>query len=119
MAETTPPCAVCRGAKEEHGPGKTQHVYTTESGQLMTQRQQEQMTRGMTQVQPQVIRLPGAQTNEAQAVGRLVEVLLEKQILSTPEALYIAGMGSKPEVTPPASGYRDPAQQVLPGAARW
>lgn len=113
------PCAVCRGAKEEHGPGKTQHVYTTDPGQLMTSRQQEQQMRQLQQQQPMAIRLPGAQTNEAQAVGRLVEVLLEKQILSTPEALYIAGMGPKPEVLPPTSGYRDPAQPVLPGARSW
>ena len=86
-------CAACGGKKEEHGEGKTQHVYTETPGQLMTHDQQK---KAQSQApQPMAIRLPVA--NDQNNYGRLVEVLLEKNLISPQEALYIAGMAPKPQ----------------------
>lgn len=106
MAETTTaPCGICKGKKSEHGPGKTQHVYSPE-GQLKTHKQEE--AEQQRQAGPQLIRLPGAQTNEAGAIGRLCEVLMDNGLMSQEQALYVAGMGTKPEKM---SGFQDPARR--------
>lgn len=104
-----PICTACSGKKSEHfdGEGKpiTRHMFTEREGELQTreaaEKNQQQQLSG-----PSVIRLPGAQTNEAGAIGRLCEVLLENNMMSTAQALYVAGMGSKPEAS---SGFADPA----------
>jgi hypothetical protein len=57
---------------------------------------------------PQVVRLPALNGTDQAAIGRLIEVLLEKNTLSTPEALYILGVGSKPEPPAPRKFF-DPA----------
>ena len=102
-------CQVCGGAPEEHSPGKTQHAFTEVGGQLLTHEQVAEAKRRREQA-PQVIRLPGAQTNEATAVARLVEVLLEKRIMTTDEALYVAGMAGKPHSA--EAHYRDPNREM-------
>lgn len=103
-------CSACGGAREEHGPGLTQHVFTLRDGELKSHDQVERESRQSSQG-PVAIRLPGAQTNEAGAIGRLVEVLRDKGLLSDAEALYVAGMGSKPEKKPQ---FRDPALFDVP-----
>jgi hypothetical protein len=52
--------------------------------------------------------LPALNGTDQAAIGRLIEVLLEKNTLSTPEALYILGVGSKPEPPAPRKFF-DPA----------
>jgi hypothetical protein len=92
------PCGVCGGAFTEHfddkGKPTTQHVYTGEGGQLVSQAQHQKQ-----QAKPpatQVFQLPKTAGVDAQAFGRLCEVLLEKTFLTAEEGLYIAGMGPKP-----------------------
>jgi hypothetical protein len=96
------PCTICGGSKAEHE--NSIHAYSEKWGDLATPEQRRQ-----GQQQPMMVKLPGAQTNEAGAIGRLVEVLLEKGLLNTGEALYVAGMGEKPAAQ---SGYQDPATVV-------
>jgi hypothetical protein len=111
MSDTTPkpPCAVCRGGYKEHfdGDGKkiTAHAYTEQPGDLRPQPK--------PQPAQNPIRLVGAQTNEAGAIGRLCEVLLQNGLIDTPEALYVAGMGTKPEPESP-SQWSDPNAFFLP-----
>jgi hypothetical protein len=95
--------------KASIGPGKgIIHAYTQLEGDLSTpqQKQQAQRSQLVPQVQPGMMLAAG--TNPL-SLGRLIEVLLEKSILDAPEALYIAGYGSKPS---PASGYLDPAKMT-------
>lgn len=104
-------CTLCEGKRREHydaeGKPITRHVFTTAEGQLHTH---EELRKEQQKAQQQVIRLPGAQTNEAGAIGRLCEVLMENNLITASQALYVAGMGPKPD-TP--SGFRDPG---LPSA---
>lgn len=108
-----PPCAVCRGAYSEHfdGDGKkiTQHSYTEKEGDLVTheeaaKRSQPRQQQGM-QVSPTMLAMQ-AGTNPL-AMGRLIEVLLDKGVLTNEDALYVAGFSpTKPNR---ASGYADPS----------
>jgi hypothetical protein len=113
MSDATPaaPCTICKGSKAEHfdnhGQPTRQHAYTTKDGDLVTN--QEMAKRN----QPQGQRTP---FNPAMLMGgnpmtaaRLTEVLLEKGVLTTDDALYIAMMGPKPT---PKSGFMDPATVV-------
>lgn len=86
MAATKTPCTICGGSIEEHQGSR--HAYTTTPGDLKVPE---------TPKPNQSPRLNGAQTNEAQAIGRLLEILAQKNILSLQEAIYVAGMGPKPE----------------------
>lgn len=99
-------CTACGGKKEDHfnsdGKPITRHMFTEQEGELQTREAVEKKL----QTGPQLIKLPGAQTNEAGAIGRLCEVLLENGQMSTPQALYVAGMGPKPEAP---SGFADPS----------
>lgn len=103
-------CSICRGTKREHidveGNQITQHMFTTIEGDLMTpaehaKRQSSQPPR--VGISPNVLQYMG---NAGVSIGRLVEVLLEKQVITPEEALYIAGMAPKPTAK---SGYKDPA----------
>lgn len=102
------PCTTCRGAYSEHfdleGRQLTQHPYTSEGHNLTTKREREKERQA--QQQPQLrMTLPSAGSDSA-TIGRLVEVLIDKGVLTVEDGLYIAGMGKK-QSTP--SGYRDPA----------
>jgi hypothetical protein len=97
------PCKLCGGKFDEHGPGLTQHVYTQREGEMKTF---EQEAREKQAAQRPVMVLPPS-TNSTQ-VERLVQVLLTRGLILTDDALYIAGMGPKPEQQ--SSGYIDPAQ---------
>jgi hypothetical protein len=103
--EVEPKCAVCHGRKSEHfddeGRPKTQHAFTELEGDLVTHQQNAKRQ----PKSPTVIQLPGGTQNEGGAINRLIETLLNKGALTTDEALYVCGIGPKPE---PPSGYRDP-----------
>lgn len=95
-------CGVCGGSKQQHDRPDVKHAFRAD-GQLQSK---EQAAKEAAQSTPRVVRLPGAQTNEAMAVGRLVEVLIEKGVLTHADALYVAGMGQKPAEQYP--GYLGP-----------
>lgn len=115
------PCEVCGGTKAEHygDDGKTprtQHAYTTTPGEMITHAEREKQ-----QQQPQPFQVGGVPlstmvNSQPNSVGRLTEVLLDAGVIRPQDALYIAGMGSKPN---PPSGFVDPAKhlftQVKPG----
>lgn len=107
-------CAVCRGKKSEHfdvrGFPITQHAFTELEGDLVTHKEREKQN--TPPAQPQLIRLPGGTANEGGAINRLIEILLNKGTLSTDEALYVCGIGPKPEQP---SGFRDPVPPVSSG----
>jgi len=73
-------CVICGGSREEHA-GR-QHAFTLQEGDLRTPKAEP--------ARPQVVRLGGAATNEAQAMNRMIEVLLSKGAISAGEALYVA-----------------------------
>lgn len=91
-------CAVCGGKWSEHQRADIRHMFTKNPGELITPEEAAKKQRPTQQVVfPRSV--PG---NDVQLLNRLVEVLMEKGIISTPEGLYIAGIGQKP------SGFRDP-----------
>lgn len=109
MNENKGPCGVCKGAYDEHfnseGKPKTQHAYVAEGGSLMTQKEAAE-ARGP---QKPAMMNPGLayMGNAGMSVARLTELLLEKNLLSPEEGLYIAGFGPKPVLETPK--FRDPS----------
>jgi hypothetical protein len=102
-------CKVCGGRKSEHFDDKgfpvTRHAFTELEGDLVTHREASKRSSGGRE-QPMMIRLPGATQNEGGAINKLLEIMIDRGTLTTAEALYICGIGPKPEQ---ASGYQDPA----------
>lgn len=105
MSDTTPkpPCAVCGGEYSTHfvdGKQITQHMYTENPGELVTQQEKakEKMMTGQmarpAQVNPAMMMASGS---NPVSFGRLVEVLMEKGVIEPGEALYIGMMGVKPQ----------------------
>lgn len=96
-------CTVCGGSKAEHydekGNKKTIHEYTEKQGDLHPESPKAPVS------PPRQMQLH--MQNTSVEVSRLVEVLMDKGLLTIPEVLYIAGVGPKPALP---SGYRDPAQ---------
>lgn len=92
------PCGICGGLPPEHEREDCAHVWVPEGGELLSKAEAAKRTK---QPQSYVVRPPLA--GDTGVVNRLVEVLLDKGILSTGEGLYIAGVGRKPPQ------YRDPA----------
>jgi hypothetical protein len=87
-------CAACGGKSEDHGPGKSQHVFTTKPGELKTH---EQAAKEQSRSPAGVIRLtPPASSPGAPAalhptmMDRLLEVLMSRDLLTRDEALYVA-----------------------------
>lgn len=103
-----PKCTVCGGEKKDHfdaeGKAITRHVYTVIEGALETQAQRQQRLQPH-QVMPPLAAIGG----NPMSLGRLVELLLERGVIDTPDALYVAGYGSKPEKPLQTSGYMDPS----------
>ena len=103
-------CTVCSGSKEEHfdaeGKQITIHAYTELEGDLVTQEQDKKrrQQKGTLAGVP-ISTMVNAQPN---SVGRLVEVLIDAGAIRTEDALYIAGMGSKPNS--PRAEFTDPAK---------
>ena len=108
MSDTTPkpPCGVCKGAYKEHfddaGKPITQHAYTPNSGDLVTHQEMAKRHQPQQRVpfNPQML----TQASGPQ-LGRLVELLIERNLLGVEDGLYIAMMGPKPAAP---SGFRDP-----------
>lgn len=101
-------CRVCGGTRSEHfdaeGKPKTQHVFTEQEGQLMSHAEAAKMNRP---AQPAAFMVPGKfNGTDASAIQRLLELMLERGALTQEDALYIVGVGPKPEKK---SGYIDPA----------
>jgi hypothetical protein len=98
-------CETCKGKKSTHfdedGNPITQHQFTTEeSDDALETREQ----RAKKEAKKKAAQRPGLSPGTMMglgvnplAIGRLVEVLLEKEILVPEEALYVAGMGEKPK----------------------
>lgn len=93
QAEVVERCAICFGTRDEHGPGLTQHAFTDREGDLVTPLE---MAKRQPQP-PRLIQLPGGTHNEGGAINRLIETLMNKGLLSVEEALYVVGVGPKPE----------------------
>jgi hypothetical protein len=110
QADVDAKCSICSGTKAEHK--NSRHAFTTIEGDLTTP--EEMRKRNAPPTPPQLIRLPGGTHNEGGAINRLIEVLMNKGIFSTDEALYICGI--KPTLEAP-SGFADPAvepRRVMP-----
>lgn len=93
MSDTkTVPCSICGGSPDEHE--SRQHAYTTNPGELMTPKQQqekEQKFRDPAMGQPTrmiPVTLPPASVNPT-TTDRLVNLLLDKGVISVNEALHI------------------------------
>lgn len=88
-------CSTCSGKYEDHfddkGNQKTQHNFAEEPGQPLTtqaEREKEQAKPQPTSMlQPALM----AMGSNPISMGRLVEVLLEKELITDVDALYIAG----------------------------
>jgi len=101
-----PICITCRGPKSTHfddqGNPTTQHQFTTEEGTDLDTRAQRAKKEAKEKAAQRSPTLSGmtamALGANPLAIGRLVELLLEKQVLSPEEGLYVAGMGQKPQV---------------------
>lgn len=101
------PCGVCGGRKKEHfddeGKPITQHVFSSD-GRLISHADAAKAR----QIQPQRVVLPSQFAGtDAQVITKLIEVLMDKSIISNEEALYIFGVAPKPA---PATGFNDPAR---------
>jgi hypothetical protein len=85
-------CRACGGRPEDHGPGKSQHVYTEREGELITHEQVAKAKRLQNQALMQAPHHPTM-------LDRLVEVLLNRGAIDRDEALYIlAGVSPPAEV---------------------
>lgn len=73
-------CKICGGTVAEHE-GR-QHQYTETPGDLKGPEKPQQP--------PVVMRMGGAQTNEAQAMNRMLEVLVGRGLLESEDAFYVA-----------------------------
>lgn len=103
-----PPCKVCKGSYDEHfndkGEAITQHVYTDAGGDLKTHAQAAEERKSTLPAAPSpMLQYMG---NAGLSVARLTELLMEKGILSTQEALYISGISATKPIAP--SGFQDP-----------
>lgn len=87
-------CAICGGAKEDHK--KSQHEYTVTPGALRPRENPK-----ASQREPVVVPV-----NSSPEVARLVQVMLEKGIFSSEDALYIF-IGQRP-----ARQFADPSQLI-------
>jgi hypothetical protein len=108
MSETKvedPICVTCKGPKSTHfdddGKSITQHQFTTEQEENPLETKDQRTKR---EAKKRAAERPGLGPTTLMglgvnplAIGRLVEILLERQLISTDEALYVAGMGGKPK----------------------
>lgn len=100
-------CTLCGGTRAEHE-GR-QHQFTKEGDQveLSTQRERAEAVRRQ-QGTPMRLSLPPISGTDGQAIHRLIELMLDKGLFTAEEALFILGVGSKPELLNDRSGYQDP-----------
>ena len=81
----TDKCAVCGGTEPEHD--VSQHMFTTKPGELITKEQHEK------QQPPTQMTVP----HQGAPLGRLIEVLVTKKLITLDDALYVAELGSRPD----------------------
>ena len=83
-------CRVCGGSKDSHFDDKgkpiTQHAYTERAGDLVTH--EEMAKRQSPPPRTPVVFGPGGNPT---ITDRLVEVMLKRELITSEEALYIAG----------------------------
>lgn len=92
MAETTDPtCKICGGKRSEHGPD-TIHAFTEVEGDLATPQQKSQQQQRPGNMVPN----PSPPDSASAALGRLLGLMLEKDLVTLDETLYIGGFGPKP-----------------------
>lgn len=108
--EMSKTCAVCHGKRSEHK-STTKHMFTEEEGVLMTPAQAKQAQMRAESPRAQVIQLPGMTPGHSTMTDRLIQVLLQKQLISKDEALFILGVGPEPQ------RFRDPAAMMAPRKA--
>lgn len=83
-------CMICNGTREEHNE-LTKHVYTETAGDL---RLRPEVTERQSMKEPD---------SGVEIVSRLIEVLVEKEVLTMPDALLIFGIKvAVPEEAPNA-----------------
>ena len=80
----TDKCAVCGGSEAEHA--NSAHMFTTKPGELVTREQHDKD-------QPPKVNVP----SQGGPLGRLIEVLVTKKLMTLEEALYIAELGPRPD----------------------
>ena len=86
MTNPTGKCAVCGGTEKEHE--QARHMFTNQPGQLMTQEEYDKI-----QPPPQQMSVP----SQGGPLGRLIEVLVSKKLLTLEDALYVAELGPRPD----------------------
>lgn len=95
------PCGICSGKFSEHQSPNVAHVWVPEGGELLSRAEAAKRQR----TPQQVIRVPMPQPGgDTQVINRLVEVLLDKKLITPQDGLYVAGVASKPST----QQYRDP-----------
>ena len=96
-----PICVTCKDKKSNHfddeGKPITQHQFTTEEEPKLESREQRSRRLAKSQHPSSGANLAALVNAQPNSVGRLTEVLLDKKIITAAEALYVAGMASKPE----------------------
>lgn len=100
-------CKACGGKRSEHT-GSTRHMFTEEEGVLVTPAQARQAQMRAQSPQPQVIQLPGGSPGHPTMTDRLIQVMLQKNLINKDEALFILGVGPEPQ------RFRDPAAMMAP-----
>jgi hypothetical protein len=98
-------CTTCHGKFSEHE-GRI-HPFTSGVAELSTPREREEAAAKQRQQQVRV-QLPQINGTDGAAIGRLLDLLMDKGVLTERETLYVLGVGMKPEPLNDASGYQDP-----------
>lgn len=98
-------CAACGGKEEDHGPGKSQHVFTEVAGELKTH---EQVAKEKQRNSARVVQMPMPMPSHPTVTDRLIEVMLTKGLIDRDEALYIVAGVALPE----KQQYMDPATVI-------
>lgn len=86
MADSNSSCAICGGVEADHK--TSQHMFTTTPGQLVTKEQHEKE-------QPKQVTIP----YQGGPLGKLIEVLVIKKLMTLEEALYVAELGPRPDLS--------------------
>lgn len=102
MSRKSDRCAICGGPPEDHK--NSRHVFTTDPGDLRPPEKQQPQ-------RPQIVAMP---TQEPVATA-LINLLLDKELITQGEALACFGVPRKPATSSgeqqarQSSGYADPA----------
>lgn len=86
-SETEGKCTACGAKESEHG--NSRHMFTTKPGELITKEEYDK------QNTPQQVSIP----YQGGPLGRLIEVLVTKKLMTLEEALYVAELGPRPDLS--------------------